>query len=105
MFTLTPSAFGGPTRIRIDGDLSIYQASDARDAFVALLPLHADAWQLDLGCIGDFDSAGLQLLLVIQRTLAQGGSPVTVVDATPAVRESIALLRLESLFPNARIED
>ncbi|WDU65187.1 STAS domain-containing protein [Pseudomonas poae] len=105
MFTLTPSAFGGPTRLRIDGDLSIYQASAVRDAFVALLPLHADAWQLDLGCIDDFDSAGLQLLLVIQRTLCQGGSPVTVVDAAPAVRETIALLRLESLFPNARIED
>lgn len=105
MFTLIPSAFGGPTRIRINGDLSIYQASEARDAFAALLPLNASAWQLDLASIGDFDSAGLQLLLVIQRTLSQGGTPVTVVDATAAVRETIALLRLESLLPNARIED
>lgn len=102
---MTPSVFGGPTRIRIDGDLSIYQASDARDAFVALLPLNASAWQLDLAGIGDFDSAGLQLLLVMQRTLCVGGSPVTVVDATPAVSEMIALLRLESLLPNARIEN
>ncbi len=53
-------------------------------------------WALDLGGLEDIDSAGLQLLLSLQKTLAQGAQ---VLDLSPQARALVELLRLESLYP------
>jgi anti-sigma B factor antagonist len=105
MFTLTPSAFDGPARLQVAGDLTIYQISQARDELLQLLPFDAPAWLLDLSAIREFDSAGVQLLLALQRNLSSGGSPVRVVACAAAVAELIELLRLESLYPAVPTED
>lgn len=94
--TLHPASEQAPARLSVLGDLTIYQASDTQQALLALLAQDPGPWALDLGGLEEIDSAGLQLLLSLQRTLAQGAQ---VIDLSASARALVELLRLESLYP------
>ena len=59
----------------ITGELSIYRAAELCQALQAWLPQALacgnDAVYLDLAEVSDMDTAGLQLLLAVQRSAAQ----------------------------------
>ena len=94
--TLHPASDLAPARLSVHGALPIYEASDTRQPLLALLAEDPGPWALDLGGLEDIDSAGLQLLLSLQKTLAQGAQ---VLDLSPQARALVELLRLESLYP------
>jgi anti-anti-sigma regulatory factor len=53
-----------------------------------------DAPALDLSAVTEFDSAGVQLLLVARREAARLGKRLVLQDASPAVHDAFALLGL-----------
>ncbi|MCP5283920.1 MAG: STAS domain-containing protein [Burkholderiaceae bacterium] len=53
---------------------------------------------LDLGEVTDFDSAGVQLLLATQRSLAERGQRMNVAAASPVVRDGLQVFGLQSLL-------
>ena len=96
--TLHPATDREPARLSVLGDLTLYEAADTRQALLALLAQDPGPWALDLGNLEELDSAGLQVLLSLQKTLAQGAQ---VIDLSAPACALVQLLRLESLYPAA----
>ena len=96
--TLHPASDLEPARLSMQGDLTIYEASDTQQTLLTLLAQDPGPWALDLGGLEEIDSAGLQVLLSLQKTLAQGAQ---VIDLSAPACALVQLLRLESLYPAA----
>ncbi|MHA6197954.1 STAS domain-containing protein [Pseudomonas wadenswilerensis] len=94
--TLYPASDSQPARLDVRGDLTIYEASETRQALLALLAQDPGPWALDLGSLDELDSAGVQVLLSLQKTLAQGAH---VTELSAQARVLVELLRLETLYP------
>lgn len=84
--------FGRPT-LRVEGDLTIYTAREAREAFQDALA-HPTPPDLDLSTVMECDTAGAQLLVWVKREAAAGGKAVTFLHHSPAVMEVLDLLHL-----------
>lgn len=99
MFSLSPATADTPARLHLNGDLTIYEVRQAREMLLELLPTQPCPWQLDLGGLGDLDSAGVQLLLALQKTLSVGGHSADVIALPDDARALVELLHLSSLQP------
>mgnify|MGYP000984447182 CR=1 FL=1 len=60
------------SRVAITGDLTIRNAATTREQLLAALD-NNDVVDIDLGGVGDFDSAGLQLLIAARKSAAGAG--------------------------------
>lgn len=80
--------------LAVEGELTIYRAAELKPALLEAVRT-ADAPALDLSAVTEFDSAGLQLLLVARREAQRLGKPLQVAGASPAVREVFALLGID----------
>ncbi|MCP5267353.1 MAG: STAS domain-containing protein [Burkholderiaceae bacterium] len=76
----------------LEGDFTIHTAAERYEQLGAALTRGCAAF--DLSGIGDFDSAGLQLLLAARRTLAARGQTPVWSNPSSAVRSLLALYRL-----------
>ncbi|WP_346728233.1 STAS domain-containing protein [Rubrivivax gelatinosus] len=84
----------------IDGELTIYRASELRESLLAALATldpGADL-ELDLGGVTDMDSAGVQLLMAAQRSAAAADSRLSLAATSPAVADVLATLGLTAHF-------
>ncbi|WP_166365808.1 STAS domain-containing protein [Pseudomonas akapageensis] len=77
----------------ITGELNIYSAATVLQELLQALEAHR---QLEIGLAGvdDFDTAGVQLLLMLKREAARQDKPLTFVQHSAAVREVLDLLNL-----------
>ncbi|MGZ5052973.1 MAG: STAS domain-containing protein, partial [Methylobacter sp.] len=73
-------------RFVIEGELSIYTVQDLKDQLLAELTT-ADELELDLAGVGEFDGAGLQLLVAVKREAAAAGKALRIGGHSPAVVE------------------
>ncbi|MFV3404238.1 MULTISPECIES: STAS domain-containing protein [Pseudomonas] len=101
--TLHPADTDAPARLCLEGDLTIFEARDTHAALLALLAEQQGPWSLDLSALGEVDSAGLQLLLALAKSLGGESQPLPVVALTPEVGALLELLRPhELLIPSQR---
>ncbi|MBI6855475.1 STAS domain-containing protein [Pseudomonas lijiangensis] len=105
MFSITEGTQDTPTLMHVKGDLTIYEVRQAHELLMPLISPQAQAWQLDLSGVDEIDSAGVQLLLALQRELSLSGASATVSAASPSVMEMTGLLALDVLQPVAQAED
>jgi len=92
---------GAPVALQIDGEMTIYRAAELKDVLYGALHAavaEARALTLDLSQVTEFDSAGIQLLLVARREAERQGSALHLVATSPAVREVFALTGLAARF-------
>lgn len=103
MFELIHDPQQQPERLTLLGNLTIYEVRQAHQALLAALGDCAEgsSWQLELGELQELDSAGAQLLLALQRHLAQRQAHLQVSGATQAPLELLDTLRLRSLIADA----
>jgi anti-sigma B factor antagonist len=80
--------------IVIEGELTIYRAAELKPVLLEAVRAH-DTPALDLSAVTEFDSAGLQLLLMARQEAQRLGKPLQVAGASPAVREVFALLGMD----------
>lgn len=85
---------------RIEGELTIYQAAELKDALLgalAALPEQA-ALELDLSDVTECDTAGVQVLMVLKRAARAQGRELHLRGHSPAVLEVFELLNLAAYF-------
>jgi anti-anti-sigma factor len=83
--------------VRIAGEMTIYTAADLHAQMLAAINKRRAARLLDLSEVTEFDTAGLQIVLVAQRQASALGRQLRIVKASPAVHEVFDLLHLRHL--------
>lgn len=89
---------GTERRLALAGELTVYAVDGLWAEWAPRLDDAPARWRLDLSALDDFDTAGLQLLLVLQRALAARGKTCRLGAAPPAVRDLLALYRAGGWF-------
>lgn len=72
------------SRLEIEGELTIYVAAEMKEKIGALLKGEA-AIEIDLAQVGEIDTAGLQLLLLVQRECAKQKKDIVFSNPSDAV--------------------
>jgi anti-anti-sigma factor len=85
------------TTLRIEGELTIYRAAELKQTLLAAVAAN-EAVDVDLSQVSEFDSAGLQLLLLAKREAGATGRTLRLVDHSPAVVEVLELFDLAAHF-------
>ena len=84
-------------RVVIDDEMTIYTAAKQKDELLAHLEADTEL-TLDLSAVTEIDSAGLQVLLLLERESLCRGHRLNLVNPSPAVLEVVELLHLGRLI-------
>ena len=84
---------GAAACLAVEGEMTIYRAAELKPALLDTVRTH-DAPTLDLSAVTEFDSAGLQLLMMARREAARLGKRLGLRGASPCVLDAFALLGL-----------
>lgn len=90
---ITQQQDGERTLLGLQGELNIYSAAEMRQELLHNLNRNSQL-EVDLAGVSDFDSAGVQILLVLKREALRLGKQLSFVHHSPAVREVLDLLNL-----------
>jgi anti-anti-sigma factor len=80
-------------RLHIRGDMTIYGAAALKDDLFAALEAELDACAIDLAGVSEFDTTGLQVLLMARKVCVSRGASLALTHLSDAVRETLELLR------------
>ncbi|MGE5866138.1 MAG: lipid asymmetry maintenance protein MlaB [Rhizobacter sp.] len=86
-----------PHLLRLDGELTIYRAAELKETLLAAVREHP-AVEVDLSGVTEFDTAGVQLLLLAKREALAAQRSLTLTRHSPAVVEVFELLDLVGHF-------
>lgn len=84
-------------RLAIDADLTIYNALDLKRQLLDAVRA-PQTLELDLGQVGEMDTAGFQLLILAKRESQRLGHELRLVAHSPAVREVIEFYNMVAYF-------
>ena len=82
-----------PRRLVLDDDLTIYHALEQKHRLLDALG-STDELELDLMQVGDIDTAGLQLLILLKKEAQRTGKRLAIVAHSQAVRAVIDFCNL-----------
>lgn len=77
--------------LRVQGEMTIYRAGEVAHALFAAVRAHAGDTSLDLSAVTEFDTAGLQLVLMARRMAESAGHHLDVVQPSECVAEVLNL--------------
>jgi anti-anti-sigma regulatory factor len=83
-----------PVTLRIEGELTVFRATDLKRALLASPP----PLEIDLSAVTEFDTAGLQLLMLARMTACAAQRPLRLLAPSAAVREVFELLNVSDFF-------
>jgi anti-anti-sigma factor len=84
-------------RLAIDGELTIYTALELKDQLLAGLSA-TEELELDLSAVGEFDAAGLQLLVMVKQEALTLGKALRFTGHSPVVLDLLDLSGLAGFF-------
>lgn len=94
MGSMSSSPTQTPALLFIEGDLTIRRVQELKDVLLARLA-QTQALEVDLAGVTEIDSAGVQLLLLVQRTARASHKELQLVAYSPAVATLFGLLRIQ----------
>lgn len=77
--------------LRVDGEMTIYRASEVAQSLFAAVREHAGDVSLDLSDVTEFDTAGLQLILLARRMVETSGHSLDIVQPSECVSDVLTL--------------
>lgn len=77
--------------LRVHGEMTIYRAGEVAQTLLAEVRAHAGDVSLDLSEVTEFDTAGLQIVLMARRLAEAGGRRLDVVQPSECVLEVLQL--------------
>ncbi len=80
-------------QLHIRGEMTIYGAAALKDDLFAAIEGEVAGCALDLNGVSEFDTTGLQVLLMARKVCLSRGGSFSLVNPSPAVRETLDLLR------------
>ena len=94
------SAASQPGAFRLEGDLTIYSAAQAKPELLALMrgAKEPDGLELDLSGVAEFDTAGLQVLMLLKNESRQTGRALHLVNHSACVLEVFNLINIAAFF-------
>jgi anti-sigma B factor antagonist len=84
-------------KLAIDGELTIYSAAKYKGELLEALANHEEL-ELDLSEVGEMDSAGLQLLLILKQEAQAMERQLRLTNHSQAVYEILELLNMQEHF-------
>ena len=91
-----------PPVVYIEGEMTIYRAAEIKETLITSIA-ESTVIEFDLSRVTALDSAGVQMLMLAERTAQGRHSELRLVEHSPAVRDVMGLLNLEAYFDKARI--
>lgn len=77
--------------VRVQGEMTIYRASEVAQTLFTAIRAHEGDVNLDLSAVTEFDTAGLQLVLMARRLAESNGHRLDVVQPSECVAEVLTL--------------
>ena len=90
-----------PGRLELAGELTVITATEQHQRLRSVLTGGVDC-ELGLAGVTDFDTAGLQVLLVARQEAERVGVRLTFREPSRAVRDVLAIAHLDAVFDTAR---
>ncbi len=97
-------AEGGMCRIAVEGEMTIYTALELKEKLLPPLA-QCQALEIHLAGVGDIDSAGLQLLILVKNEAQLQGKALSLTGHSPAVLDLLDLCDLEGYFGDSVLID
>jgi anti-sigma B factor antagonist len=95
-----------PGGARVAGEMTVYTAAAVKSALLEALQAHQEvAFELDLSEVAEFDTAGLQLLLMLKRSCAAASRSFCISACSESVRGGIELCRQAELLATGLRKD
>ncbi len=88
---------GDVSTLRIENELTIYSAADTKQVLARHL-LESQALEIDLSRVGEIDTAGCQLLLVLEQEAATQGKTLHFTGHSRAVLDLLDTYNLAAFF-------
>ena len=88
--------------MRIEGELTIYRAAELKDSLLAAVAAQPRV-EVDLAGVTEFDTAGVQVLIVAKRAAKARLGELHLVGHSPVVLDVMELLDLAACFGDALV--
>jgi anti-anti-sigma factor len=79
--------------LHVRGEMTIYGAAALKEDLFAALQQETQLCTLDLAQVSEFDTTGMQILLMAQRACAARGLSLALANPSEIVRETLDLVR------------
>jgi len=89
-------------RHTVEGDLTIYSASEQKPRLLPVFRTPYSIVELDLGQVNEIDTAGIQLLILGCKITVTVGGSLRLTNIGPHVASMLELLDLEETFKRAQ---
>ncbi len=83
----------------LGADMTIAQAAEHHAQLLLALPSLLSDPRVDASSVTEFDSSGIQLLLALRSSLAEGGQTLLLVEPTTVLRDALGVFGLLEQFP------
>lgn len=87
----------GHCKLSVEGNMTIYEAEALRNELVEYQNTYSDL-QLNLSAVADFDSSGVQLLMVLENSAKNLGKAFCVDHISDPVAEVLKLYQLDQQY-------
>lgn len=84
-------------RLSVVEDMTIYHALEQKQLLIEALSACQEL-ELDLASVGEIDTAGFQLLLLVKREAQRQGKQARIVAHSPVVREIVDFFNVAAQF-------